>query len=89
MRYHQSEWPKSKILQIINAGEDVKEKEPSYIVVGNANCYRNYGEQCGDSLKTWSNNCYITQQSPCWAYTPRKPELKEMHVSQCSLQYCV
>ena len=28
----------------------------------------------------------MTQQSHCWAYTPRKPELKETHVPQCSLQ---
>ena len=26
----------------------------------------------------------MTQQSHCWAYTPRKPELKEAHVPQCS-----
>ena len=24
----------------------------------------------------------MTQQSHCWAYTPRKPELKETHVPQ-------
>ena len=28
-------------------------------------------------------NCSMTQQSHCWAYTPRKPELKETHVPQC------
>ena len=28
----------------------------------------------------------MTQQSPCWAYTLRKPELKETHVPQCSSQ---
>ena len=28
-------------------------------------------------------------QSHCWAYTPRKPELKETHVPQCSLQHCL
>ena len=27
----------------------------------------------------------MTQQSHCWAYSPRKPELKETHVPQCSL----
>ena len=27
--------------------------------------------------------------SYCWAYTPRKPELKETHVPQCSLQHCL
>ena len=28
----------------------------------------------------------MTQQSHFWAYTPRKPELKETHVPQCSSQ---
>ena len=31
----------------------------------------------------------IMQHSHCWAYTPRKPELKETRVSQCSLQHCL
>ena len=30
----------------------------------------------------------MSQQSHCWAYTPRKPELKETHVPQCSSQHC-
>ena len=34
---HKSEWPSSKILQTINAGEGVEKREPSYIVDGNAN----------------------------------------------------
>ena len=25
----------------------------------------------------------------CWAYTQKKPELKETHVPQCSLQHCL
>ena len=37
VRYHWSEWLLSKSLQIINAGEGVEKKEPSYIVGGNAN----------------------------------------------------
>ena len=38
IRYHfmQSEWLLSKSLQTINAGEGVKEKEPSYSIGGNA-----------------------------------------------------
>ena len=36
-----------------------------------------YGEQCGDSLKNWKQNCHMIQQSHCCAYTPMKPELKE------------
>ena len=31
----------------------------------------------------------MTQQSHFWAYTPRKPELKETHVPQCSSQHCL
>ena len=47
MRYHltQSEWPSSKNLQTINAGEGVEKKEPTYIVGGNVNWYSHYGEQ--------------------------------------------
>ena len=42
---------------------------------------------CGDCLKNWKKNCHTTQQSHCWAYTPRKPELKETRVPQCSSQH--
>ena len=31
----------------------------------------------------------MTQQSHCWPYTPRKPELKDTSVPQCSLQPCL
>ena len=55
----------------------LEKREPSYSVVGNANEYSHYGEQCGDSLKNWNWNCHRTQQSHCWAYTSKKPELKE------------
>ena len=34
---HRSEWPPSKNLQTINAGEGVEKREPSYTVGGNAN----------------------------------------------------
>ena len=39
MRYHfyWSEWPSSKSLQIINAGDGVEKMESSYTVGGNAN----------------------------------------------------
>ena len=32
---HQSEWPSPKNLRIINAGEDMEKREPSYTVGGN------------------------------------------------------
>ena len=37
--------------QIINVGEGVEKKEPSYIASGNINWYNHYGEQYGVSLK--------------------------------------
>ena len=49
---HQLEWPSSKNSQIINAGEGVEKREPSWIVDGDANGYSHYGEQCENSLKT-------------------------------------
>ena len=41
---HQSERPSPKSIQIINAGEDVEKREPSYIVGGNVNWYNHYVE---------------------------------------------
>ena len=37
VRYHRSEWPSSKNLQTVNAGEDVEKREPSCTVGGNVN----------------------------------------------------
>ena len=41
------------------------------------------------TLKNWKQNCHTTQQSHCWAYTQRKPEMKETRVPQCSSQNCL
>ena len=35
---HWSEWPSSKSLQVISAGEDVERREASYTVGGDVNC---------------------------------------------------
>ena len=48
---HQSEWPSSKSLQTINAGEDVEKREHSCTVGGNVSWYSHYGRWYGDSLK--------------------------------------
>ena len=45
---HWPEWPSWKSLQMINAGVCVDKREHSY-TGGNANWYKHYGEQYGDS----------------------------------------
>ena len=40
-------------------------------------------------LKKLELNCHTNQQSHCWAYTLRKPQLKETRVPQCSSQHCL
>ena len=40
-------------------------------------------------LKNWKQNCHMTQQSHCLAYTVKKPEMKETCVSQCLSQHCL
>ena len=62
---HQSEWPSSKSLQTINAGEGVEKRECSF-TVGNVNWYSHYRRQYGDSLKT-RNKTTIWPSNP----TPR------------------
>ena len=54
MRYHLTQVRmsiSSKSLQIINAGEDVEKKEPTYTFGGSVNWCSHYGEQYGGSLK--------------------------------------
>ena len=48
---HRSEWPSSKSLQTINAGEGVEKRECSCTFGGNVNWYSHYGRRYGDSLK--------------------------------------
>ena len=60
---HWCEWPSSKNLQTINAGESMEKFAfPPCTVGGDVNWYSHYGEQYGDSLKPrnkttiWPNN---------------------------------
>ena len=53
LRYHlhQPEWPSSKSLQTINAGEGVEKREPSHTFDGNVNWFNHCGKHYGDSSK--------------------------------------
>ena len=53
MRYHLTpvRMANIKSLHIINAGEGVEKRDPSYSVGGNGNGYGHYGEQYGGSIK--------------------------------------
>ena len=48
---HQSEWPSSKSLQLINAGESMEKSEPFYTVGRIVSRYSHDGKQYGVSLK--------------------------------------
>ena len=48
---HWSEWPSSKSLQTINAGEGMEKMECFCTVGGAVNWYSHYGRQYGDSIK--------------------------------------
>ena len=47
---HQAEWPSSKSLQTVNAGEGVEKREPSYAVGRNISWCNHYGKHYADSL---------------------------------------
>jgi len=49
---HQSEWPSSKSLQIVNIEEIVEKREPSSTVGGNVNWYSHDRKQLGGSLES-------------------------------------
>ena len=48
---HHSEWPSSKNLQVTNAGEGMKKREPSCTIGGIVNWHSHYGEYYGGSQK--------------------------------------
>ena len=66
---HQSEWPSSKILQMINAGEDMEKREPSSTVGGNVNWYSHYGNGKEIHLKT-RNKATIWHSNPTTGLIP-------------------
>ena len=52
MKKKKKEWPSSKSLQLVNVGEDVEKREPSFTVGGNIYWYNHYGDQYGGSSES-------------------------------------
>ena len=77
MTSHWSEWPSSKSLQTINAGEDVEKRECSCTVGGNVNWYSHYGRQYGDSLKKTRNKTTIWWSSPATGHIPPETTIQK------------
>ena len=75
---HQSEWPSSKCLQTINAGEGVEKREPCCTLGGNVNWYSHNGRQYGDYIKI-KNTTTVWPSNPLGIYL-RKLKLKKKHV---------
>ena len=48
---YQPEWPSSKSIQTINAGEGVEKRELSYTIGRNVHWYNHYRKQYGGSSK--------------------------------------
>ena len=53
------------------------EREPSYTVGGNVNCYNYYGKSYGGSSENYVQNYNMIQQSHSWAYIQRKLSFKK------------
>ena len=70
---HRSEWPSSKGLQTINAGEGVEKRESSYTPGGNAKLVQPLWRTVWRFLKKLKWNHHIILQSHSWAYILRKP----------------
>ena len=84
---HQPEWPSSKSLQTINAGEGVEKREHSCTVGGNVNWYSHHGRWYGDSLKKTRNKTTIWPSNPTPRHIPWGNQNWKRHISPCSLQH--
>ena len=76
---YQSEWPSSKNLQTINAGEGVVKREPSCTVGGKVYWYHHYGEQHGGSLKTKTRTS-IRPSNPTPGHIPWENHNSKRHM---------
>ena len=86
---HWSEWPSSKSLQTINAGEGVEKREHPWTVGENGNWYSHYGRWHGDSLKT-RNKTTMWPSNPTPRHIPwvNQNWKRHMHpIAHCSAVY--
>ena len=61
---HSGQMASSKYLQMINAGKDVKKREPSYTIGGNVNWYSHCGKWYGVFFKK------LKMQTTIWSSNP-------------------
>ena len=66
--------------------KDLEEIKKSQLKMNNATVV---GMQTSTAAMENSVNCHMTQQYHFWAYTLRKPDLKETCAPQCSSQHCL
>ena len=64
---------------MINDGEGVEKRKPSYTVGGYVNWYNQYGEQSEVSLKKLKIELPYDQLSHSWTYIWRKPYFEKIY----------
>ena len=69
---HQPEWPSSKSLQTINAGEGVEKREPYYTLGGNINWCNHCGKQYGGSSEKLNIELPLDPAIPLLGIYPEK-----------------
>ena len=73
---HWSDWPLSKSVQTVNAGEGVEKREYSCTIGGNVNWYSHYGRWYGDALKNWN-------KTTIW---PSNPTLRHIYPEEIKIE---
>ena len=77
-QFIQSNWSSSKSLQITNAGEGVKKREPSYTVGGNVSWCNHYRKQYGGFSENTKQNYHMIQVFHfCYIYPDKTVIQKE------------
>ena len=86
---HLLEWPSSKSLQIIDAGENAEKNEPSYTIGSSVNWFSHYGKVCKfppktkNTTQTWPSN----STARCVSRKKWKHQLEKIHAPHSSAIY--